>query len=182
MPVPERLIVDVIGHDPEDEFAARDLEEAARQPAIQVHTEPLGYRVALMRANSKEAKSLLTRHNLAFDTAMQDEGYVIVIGEKETSIIAASSAGIFYGVQTFKQLLPLPGAKPILPMGTVRDWPAMKYRGIQDDLSRGPVPTLEFQKHQIRIFAAYKANFYPLTLSTRFSIQTTPCPRLWAEQ
>jgi hexosaminidase len=160
MPVPERLIVDVIGHDPEDEFAARDLEEAARQPAIQVHTEPLGYRVALMRANSKEAKSLLTRHNLAFDTAMQDEGYVIVIGEKETSIIAASSAGIFYGVQTFKQLLPLPGAKPILPMGTVRDWPAMKYRGIQDDLSRGPVPTLEFQKHQIRIFAAYKANFY----------------------
>jgi hypothetical protein len=52
------------------------------------------------------------------------------------------------------------GAKPTLPTGTVRDWPAMKYRGIQDDLSRGPFPTLEFQKHQIRVFAALKANIY----------------------
>jgi hypothetical protein len=36
----------------------------------------------------------------------------------------------------------------------------MKYRGIQDDLSRGPVPTLEFQKHQLRVFASLKANLY----------------------
>jgi hypothetical protein len=42
----------------------------------------------------------------------------------------------------------------------VRDWPAMRYRGIDDDLSRGPFPTLEFQKHQIRVFAAFKANIY----------------------
>ena len=75
-------------------------------------------------------------------------------------IVASSSAGIFYGVQTFKQLLPLPGAARELPTGTVRDWPAMRYRGVQDDLSRGPVPTLEFQKHQIRVFAAFKANIY----------------------
>ncbi len=36
----------------------------------------------------------------------------------------------------------------------------MKYRAIDDDLSRGPFPTLEFQKHQVRIFAALKANIY----------------------
>jgi len=36
----------------------------------------------------------------------------------------------------------------------------MKYRGIDDDLSRGPLPTLEFQKHQIRVFAAFKINIY----------------------
>ncbi len=63
-------------------------------------------------------------------------------------------------MQTFKQLLPLPGAARELPTGTVRDWPAMRYRGIQDDLSRGPFPTLEFQKHQVRVFAAFKANIY----------------------
>jgi hypothetical protein len=45
-------------------------------------------------------------------------------------------------------------------MGTIRDWPAMKYRGIDDDLSRGPLPTIEFQKHQIRVFASYKINIY----------------------
>ena len=36
----------------------------------------------------------------------------------------------------------------------------MKYRGLHDDLSRGPVPTLEFQKKLIRTLAAYKANIY----------------------
>jgi hypothetical protein len=43
---------------------------------------------------------------------------------------------------------------------TIRDWPAMRWRGFHDDLSRGPVPTLEFQKQQIRTFAAYKLNTY----------------------
>ena len=48
----------------------------------------------------------------------------------------------------------------MLPTGTVRDWPAMQYRGIDDDLSRGPFPTLDFQKHQIRVFASFKINIY----------------------
>ena len=36
----------------------------------------------------------------------------------------------------------------------------MRYRGLDDDLSRGPFPTLEFQKKQIRTIAAYKINIY----------------------
>ena len=36
----------------------------------------------------------------------------------------------------------------------------MRYRGFHDDLSRGPVPTLEFQKKELRTFAAYKINVY----------------------
>ena len=36
----------------------------------------------------------------------------------------------------------------------------MRYRGLDDDLSRGPVPTLEFQKKMIRTIAAYKVNLY----------------------
>jgi len=42
----------------------------------------------------------------------------------------------------------------------IPDWPAMRYRGLDDYLSRGPVPTLEFQKRQIRTFAAYELNVY----------------------
>jgi hypothetical protein len=159
--LPNTIDIAVPGHDEEDEFAARDLEEAAKPWAMPpVHTGPEPYHVVLLRTPSAEAKALLAKHHLTFDPAMADEGYVLIVEPQQASILAASGAGIFYGVQTFKQLLPLPGGKSVLPAGTVRDWPAMKYRGIQDDLSRGPVPTLEFQKHQIRIFAAYKANIY----------------------
>jgi hypothetical protein len=159
--LPATIEVNVPGHDAEDEFAARDLEDAAKQTAQAGAADAkTAYRVVLLRTRSAEAKSLLAKQNLAFDAAMEDEGYVLAIEPHRASIVAASSAGIFYGVQTFKQLLPLPGGKRAIPTGTVRDWPAMKYRGIDDDLSRGPVPTIEFQKHQIRVFASFKANIY----------------------
>jgi hypothetical protein len=155
--------VTVPGHNDDDQFAARDLEAALKQPAAKgaAAARPGAiYRVVLLRTDSVAAKALLARTNLTFDPAMEAEGYVLVIEPHQASIVASSGSGIFYGVQTFKQLLPLPEADRVLPTGTVRDWPAMRYRGVQDDLSRGPVPTLEFQKHQVRVLAAFKANIY----------------------
>ena len=102
----------------------------------------------------------MTRNHLSFDPAMESEGYALVIDPHEAYVVAATGSGVFYGVQTLKQLLPLPGTPRQLATGTVRDWPAMKYRGIDDDLSRGPFPTLDFQKHQIRVFASFKINIY----------------------
>jgi N-acetyl-beta-hexosaminidase len=157
-PSPSVIAVSVPGHDAEDEFAAKDLMEAFRSgTAANLKAE---YRIVLLRATSPEANSLLSRLGMRFDSAMEPEGYILAVEPHQAFVVAASSAGIFYGVQTFKQLLPLSGDKSLLPTGTVRDWPAMKYRGIDDDLSRGPFPTLEFQKHQIRIFASYKINIY----------------------
>ncbi len=159
------ILVDVPGRDPEDEFARLDLEDAIKQIAPPDEGVLAGmasppYRVTLLRRDSAEAKSALARVHLAFDPAMESEGYILIVEPRETTIVAATGSGIFYGVQTFKQLLPLPGAPRTLPTGTIRDWPAMKYRGIHDDLSRGPFPTLDFQKHQIRVFAAFKINIY----------------------
>jgi hexosaminidase len=157
--IPSGIRVSVPGHDADDEFAARDLEEAAAGVGTKSNS---GYPVVLLRTDSHEAKELLAAKQITFSPELADEGYVLVIEPKRASVIAASASGVFYGVQTFKQLLPLPGSSsaPAIPEGTIRDWPAMKYRAIDDDLSRGPFPTLEFQKHQIRTIAAFKANIY----------------------
>ncbi|WP_420237029.1 glycoside hydrolase family 20 zincin-like fold domain-containing protein [Telmatobacter bradus] len=156
----QSMVVNVPGHDAEDEFAAQDLENAARPQISIADNSSTAYSVLLLRSGSAKAKDLLAQHHLTLDAQMEDEGYVLAVEPHQAWVVAASSSGIFYGVQTLKQLLPLPGSKQTLPLGTVRDWPAMKYRGIDDDLSRGPFPTLEFQKHQIRIFASYKVNIY----------------------
>ncbi|HVU45357.1 MAG TPA: beta-N-acetylhexosaminidase [Terracidiphilus sp.] len=163
--LPSRVIVSVPGHNEQDEFAARDLQEALKlvKPADEGGGRAAvaaAYRVTLLRNDSAQGKALLARRKLDFDPAMQSEGYILVVDPREAYIVGASSSGVFYGVQTFKQLLPLPGAPHVIPTGTVRDWPAMRYRGIQDDLSRGPFPSLEFQKQQIRIFASFKVNIY----------------------
>jgi hypothetical protein len=163
--LPVKILVTVPGHDSQDEFAARDLESAIKliapdAVASRADAAKPPYRVALLRTGSADAKAALARNSLAFDPVMESEGYILILSPYDATIVATTGSGVFYGVQTFKQLLPLPGAPRVLPTGTVRDWPAMPYRGIDDDLSRGPFPTLEFQKHQIRVFASFKVNIY----------------------
>jgi hypothetical protein len=154
------VTVSVPGHDAEDEFAARDLKEGLDQAAHADSAAASGFEVVLLRSGSAQGKAELASRSLAFDAPMEPEGYVLAIEPHQALVVGATASGVFYGVQTLKQLLPLAGARAVLPTGTVRDWPAMQYRGIDDDLSRGPFPTLEFQKHQIRVFASYKANIY----------------------
>ncbi len=159
--LPARIVVSAPGRSAEDEFAATDLEEAIKQlPPAAAQGTQLPYRVVLSRTDSVEAKALLAREHLAFDPAMESEGYILVLDAHGATIVGETGSGVFYGVQTFKQLLPLAGAPRVIPTGTVRDWPAMAYRGIDDDLSRGPFPTLDFEKHQIRVFASFKINIY----------------------
>jgi hypothetical protein len=176
--LPARVLILNPGGNADDAFAARDLEEAFSQTAPgqaavapktpagsrRVPSARVGagaaYRVELLRANSTGAKALLAREHLDFAAPMEAEGYVLVLDAHGATIIGATGSGIFYGVQTLKQLLPLPGSPRVIPTGIIRDWPAMAYRGIDDDLSRGPFPTLEFQKHQIRVFAGFKINIY----------------------
>jgi len=162
-PLPDKIVVAVPGRDAEDEFAAHELEDAlnriAPSPDRSTAAQP-PYRITLLRSGSDAAKAGLAANNLTFNPIMESEGYILVIGPHDAAIIGATGSGVFYGVQTFKQMLPLSGAPRVIVTGTVRDWPAMHYRGISDDLSRGPFPTLEFQKHQIRVLASFKTNIY----------------------
>ncbi len=91
---------------------------------------------------------------------MKPEGYTITPGTNSLTLAAASSAGLFYAAQTVEQLVVNDGSAAVIHLATIRDWPAMKYRGVHDDLSRGPIPTLAFQKKLIRTLAAYKVNLY----------------------
>lgn len=144
--------------DADDRFAAADLAEALR--ARGVRTQGGALRIALLRATSAAARRTLQRYGLALDSTMRDEGYVLVADGSTVQVIGAGAAGVFYGAQTLKQLVEGNGPTARLQGAVIRDWPAMRYRGFHDDLSRGPVPTLDFQKQQIRTFAAYKINVY----------------------
>lgn len=147
------------GPDAQDAFAATDLSRTLKARGVKVSSAGT-VTVRLLRAGNTAAKTLLTHHQLTFDEAMKDEGYVLIAEPKTVTVIAGSSAGIFYGAQTVKQLITGRGVSLALQTGVVRDWPAMRWRGFHDDLSRGPVPTLEFQKHIIRTIAEYKMNAY----------------------
>ncbi len=167
--LPERVEVRVPGHDAEDEFAAASLstEPAAGKTA---------YPVTLLRSDSVAGKRVLEEEKQTFTPEMAEEGYLLVIRSKGAVIVGSASAGVFYGVQTLKQLLATGTAASGLPTGTIRDWPAMRYRGMDDDLSRGPVPTLEFQKHQIQVIASVKMNVYSPYIEHTLVYDKSPLP------
>ncbi|MEP6730242.1 MAG: family 20 glycosylhydrolase, partial [bacterium] len=149
-----------IPSDTADAFAARDLRDALRDAGVPLATGNGSARITFLRASSAAAKALIARSNVAFDQAMHDEGYLLVPDGNALTIIGATAPGVFYGAQTVKQLVVGRGPHAVLRMASVRDWPAMKHRGFHDDLSRGPVPTLDYMKRQLRTFAAYKINTY----------------------
>jgi hexosaminidase len=137
--------------DAEDQFAADDLAGTIRERALST-TSGGGFRIELTR---------LASHPVAgFSAEMKPEGYVITASGNTLTVTGATAEGVFYGAQTVKQLIEGTGSRAVLHAANIRDWPALKYRGLDDDLSRGPVPTLDFQKKQIRTLAAYKVNIY----------------------
>ena len=145
--------------DAADRLAADDLIESLKARQIAV-TASAGTRISFLRSESAAAKSLLRQRSMEVSAGMREEGYVIIPDARGLVVIASAAPGVFYGAQTVKQLVVGSGSSARLDRATIRDWPAMRYRGFHDDLSRGPVPTLDFQKKQMRTLAAYKVNVY----------------------
>jgi hypothetical protein len=167
------------GKDSEDSFAAEDLVNALKERGIDARAGRMGrVRIVLLRKDAKKAADILSRTKVNFDPAMRNEGYVLITENNITYDIAVTSAGIYYGAQTIKQLITGSGAHAVLHGVVARDWPAMKYRGLSDDLSRGPVPTLEFQKHQVRVLSQYKVNVYSPYFENTLAFASNPLPAL----
>lgn len=150
--------------DADDTFATNDLKDFLTQRGIAV-TDSAPVHILIERYGSTLSKSIykdaVPAGTSATPTeAIKPEGYAIIPDKKGLALTGFTASGVFYAVQTVKQLIVGNGPQAVLHTATIRDWPALKYRGLDDDLSRGPVPTLDFQKKQIRTIAAYKLNIY----------------------
>lgn len=120
----------------------------------------------------------------AEDHNLPASGYELDIKENLLTLTASSSEGMFYGIQTLRQLLTARveqagGLKlPVLiPTGTIRDWPQYEYRGMMLDVARHffDVSTV---KRVIDYLAFYKMNTLHLHLSDdqgwRIEIESWP--------
>jgi hypothetical protein len=110
---------------------------------------------------------------LARDAALADageEGYRIEVKSAGVRVAARTGAGVFYAVQTLRQMVRGDG----IPAAVIVDRPALRWRGLQDDISRGPVPTIAALERRIRTAAEYKLNLYALYIETAFDYRSQP--------
>ncbi|RYU92534.1 beta-N-acetylhexosaminidase [Mucilaginibacter terrigena] len=107
------------------------------------------------------------------------EGYRITITPQQITV-AGKGAGLFYGVQTLIQLMPLERAATAkLPAVTIEDYPRFGYRGMMLDVCRHFF-SVEFVKKYIDLMAAYKLNTFHwhLTDDQGWRIEIKKYPKL----
>jgi hexosaminidase len=170
--------------DAEDAFAVADFKAVLAERHIPVATAATAPHILIARFGTQLGRSIYTESLptpsstpvTALPAEFAAEGYAIVPDKDGVALTAGTSAGLFYALQTVKQLIVGDGPSATLQIATIRDWPAMQYRGLSDDLSRGPVDTLEFQKKIVRTLAAYKDNLYSPYFENTQQYASNPLP------
>jgi len=104
------------------------------------------------------------------------QAYALTVAPTCVTLYADAPAGLFYAVQTLRQLVRLHGQ--VLPALTVRDWPTLPYRGLMLDISRRKVPTLATLKQLAEELSHYKLN--ALQLYTEHTFQFPHHPKIGA--
>jgi hypothetical protein len=151
----------------EDRSAAEDFIEDARQTA-NLSLKIAGRRergtILVGPIGGAAVQSALKRAGVEAPNDLNEEGYVLVAGPREIVVAGRTAAGTFYGLQTLKQLVRGEGSAAYVPGVKIIDYPQMRWRGVFDDINRGPVPTVEYMKRQLRTEAAFKLNMHALNM------------------
>jgi hexosaminidase len=161
VPIPKTSAIEVSPGQPDLQRIARDLADLLR-PALDT---TLPVREA---ANAPAPGSV----RLEIDGSVPgDEGYDLVVAARGIRVAGRTPAGVFYGVQTLRQLLPswieLRGVRPrdvTLPAVHITDQPRYAWRGAMLDVARHFFTVADVKRYIDRL-AMYKFNHLHLHLS-----------------
>ena len=109
----------------------------------------------------------------------EDQAYRLTINRNFVRMEATTNTGLFYATQSLKQLyryafLQSKGNEIALPCATITDWPNFKIRAWQDDISRGPIVSMDYLKRLIPQMAECKLNAFSLYTEHTFKTQCHP--------
>lgn len=124
---------------------------------------------------------------LSIDTSIAEEDYRLDVTPTSVQVKAGTAQGLFYGMQTFMQLLPAEIESPeqvkgmdwIAPAVSIIDYPRFSYRGIHVDPCRHFI-TPEEMKKQLDVYAMFKINrvHWHLTDDQGWRIEIKRYPKL----
>ena len=109
---------------------------------------------------NRSFRRFLRDKQLSLPDESGEEGYLLHISGDDIIIAANSDKGLYYGLVTFSQYALNHADNGLLKEINIYDWPDMSRRGLFDDISRGPVPTMSYMKEQIQRASRMKYNVF----------------------
>lgn len=161
-----------------------DVHTVARQ-LVDLLDKPLGADMRISSGDAAAGSILLTRRDA--DPALGDEGYELLVRPDSVVVRAGTGAGLFYGLQTLRQLLPpeiekrekVSDVKWAIPCVQIKDAPRYRWRGLMLDVSRHFFDKGEVE-HFLDLMALHKFNrfHWHLTDDQGWRIEIKRYPRL----
>ncbi len=122
--------------------------------------------------------------NEEYNPDLGDEGYTLLVDKDYVKVAANTEKGLFYGFQTFVQMLPEDIAEVrynriVLPACKIVDYPRFSWRGSHLDVSRHFFAVSQIKKH-LDLMASYKMNkfHWHLTDDHGWRIEIAKYPQL----
>ena len=145
---------------------------------------PTGLKIPVIEGTISSRGSVL----MSVDSAVANsEGYILSVKPGKILVKARTAAGLFYAVETIRQLLPpevekdslVKDIKLTVPSCEISDEPRFSYRGMHLDAGRHMFP-VEFIKRYIDMIALHKMNTFHwhLTEDQGWRIEIKKYPRL----
>jgi hexosaminidase len=142
-----------------------------------------GYSLAVQEADAPGSIRLVIDPALA----LNNEGYELEVSPQAVTVAAKTPQGLFYGMQSFLQLLPAEVESPTevkgiawrAPAVSIKDEPRYGYRGVMLDACRHFMP-VDFMKKQLDVLALFKINrmHWHLTEDQAWRIEIKQYPKL----
>jgi hexosaminidase len=160
-------------------------EPVARQLA-ELLAPATGWHLRVGGANESGASRIVLRLDASLDS-LGPEGYRLDVGARGVTMRAAAPAGLFYAMQSFRQLLPaaierrarVRGVRWTVPATRIVDRPRFAWRGSHLDVARHFMPA-EFVKKWLELMALQKLNrfHWHLTDDQGWRLEVPGWPRL----
>lgn len=145
---PRTKIFVLLGHQSEDRIAAETLAEQVEdqsgfkldilgmKPTAKVENGA----IVLARLDDVRVRKFLAKNGLKADALIENDGYLLFSDDTHLIVAANTGQGLFYGVQTLRQLLQPSDNGVICPGVGIRDWPSGDTLDLPGQVRRAASP------------------------------------------
>ena len=156
---------------PETRIVAENEAAAEAAKLIDALAPAMGFKLSLADASQRRRGTIALglRENLL---KLGDEGYSLRVTPRRISIRAKEPVGLFYGIQTLRQLLAeqifsktkVEGVEWKVPCVRITDYPRFRWRGLLVDPARHFIPKQDLMRF-IDVMALHKFNSLQIHLT-----------------